>query len=94
MNLPRLRELLKTWQDGSIREAELLELRDALQRILADAEAWRNGMALLDELRERVIPCGHKIEDLIGGEGSVTKCGACLAAKQAERAGLTTFRLG
>jgi hypothetical protein len=34
MNLPRLRELLKAWQDGSIREAELLELRDALPPLL------------------------------------------------------------
>jgi hypothetical protein len=35
MNLPRLRELLKAWQDGSIREAELLELRDALPEVIA-----------------------------------------------------------
>jgi hypothetical protein len=39
MNLPRLRELLKAWQDGSIREAELLELRDALPKVLARVNA-------------------------------------------------------
>jgi hypothetical protein len=39
MNLPRLRELLKAWQDGSIREAELLELRDALPEVLARVNA-------------------------------------------------------
>ena len=37
MNLPRLRELLKAWQDGSIREAELLELRDALPEVIEAA---------------------------------------------------------
>lgn len=34
MNLPRLRALLAAWQDGSIREAELAELRDALPEVL------------------------------------------------------------
>jgi hypothetical protein len=33
MNLPRLRELLKAWQDGSIQEADLRELRDALPEV-------------------------------------------------------------
>lgn len=34
MNIPRLRELVKAWHDGSIREAELHELRDALPEVL------------------------------------------------------------
>lgn len=34
MNLPRLRTLLAAWLDGSIQEAELLELRDALPEVL------------------------------------------------------------
>lgn len=50
-----------------------------IDKLRPDAEAWRKGWAMLEELRARVIPCGHTIGDLIGGEGSVTKCGACLA---------------
>lgn len=29
--------------------------------------------------------CGHRFEDLIGGTGSVTTCGACLAERQEQR---------
>lgn len=45
----------------------------------------------LQAMRDRPLPCGHKIEDLIGGtdpttgKPEVTKCGQCLADKQAER---------
>lgn len=43
-----------------------------------------------DELRtlqERGgMPCAHTIGDLIGGDGAVTKCGQCLAEKQAKKA--------
>jgi hypothetical protein len=63
------------------RDAEFAALRP-------DAEAWRKGVRILDELRDRVIPCGHTIGDLIGGEGSVTKCGACLATVREHRAKL------
>jgi len=41
MNFPRLRELFAAWQDGSIREAELLELRDALPEVLNKASKWQ-----------------------------------------------------
>lgn len=34
MNLPRLRELAKAWQDGTIREVELAEIRDVLPEVL------------------------------------------------------------
>lgn len=57
------------------------ELCRLLGPIFDDANAWRKGTQVLRELKERSIPCGHKIEDLIGGEGSVTKCGACLAER-------------
>lgn len=63
---------------------ELRVARECLAKLEPDAEAWRKGQDVLRELQERVIPCGHKVEDFIGGgDGSVTKCGACLAAKQA-----------
>lgn len=45
----------------------------------------------LQAMRDRPLPCGHKIEDIIGGtdpttgKPEVTKCGQCLADKQAER---------
>lgn len=55
---------------------------DQIVRLRPEAEAWRKGMATIRELQERVIPCGHKVEDLIGGDGAVTKCGACLRARQ------------
>jgi hypothetical protein len=61
-----------------------------IERLRPDAEAWRKGVAILEELRARVIPCGHTIGDLIGGEGSVTKCGACLASTREHRASLAT----
>lgn len=34
MNIPRLRELHAAWKGGSIREAELAELRNALPEVL------------------------------------------------------------
>ncbi len=45
----------------------------------------------LRTMRDRPLPCGHKIEDIIGGadpktgKPEVTKCGQCLADRQAER---------
>lgn len=38
MNLSRLRTLLAAWQDGLIREAELVKLRDALPNVIAAKE--------------------------------------------------------
>jgi hypothetical protein len=61
-----------------------------IEKLRPDAEAWRKGVKVLDELRARIIPCGHTIGDLIGGEGSVTKCGACLASVREHRAKLAT----
>jgi hypothetical protein len=61
-----------------------------IETLRPDAEAWRKGVKVLDELRARFIPCGHTIGDLIGGEGSVTKCGACLASVREHRAKLAT----
>lgn len=57
-------------------------MRERIAALEPEANAWRDGHEVIRELRERVIPCGHKVEDLIGGAGSVTKCGACLAARQ------------
>jgi len=59
-----------------------------------DPEAQRMMQDLI-ALRDRAIPCGHTIADLIlcGGEAAgeigmppVTKCGACLVARKAARA--------
>lgn len=67
--------------------SSMVRERDAtIAQLRPDAEAWRKGFAMLEELRARVIPCGHTIGDLIGGEGSVTKCGACLASVREYRA--------
>jgi hypothetical protein len=58
-----------------------------------DPEAQRIMQDLIT-LRDRAIPCGHTIADLIlcGGEAAgevgmppVTKCGACLAARRAAK---------
>jgi hypothetical protein len=52
MNLPELRTLLATWQDGSIREAELVELRDALPEVFEAAECHqRHLFATLEAMR-------------------------------------------
>jgi hypothetical protein len=52
MNLPRLRELLKAWQCGSIQEAELLELRDALPEVLAKFDRFALVVQAEDELQK------------------------------------------
>lgn len=85
MNLPRLRELVKAGKDGSIRSEELKELFEALPEVFANAEAWQKGADLWHELNAREILCGHKVEDLIGGAGHVTKCAACLVALRNSR---------
>lgn len=56
MNLPRLRELLAAWQDGTIREAELLELRDALPKVLDLAETGQNFVEAVKTLQEAKVP--------------------------------------
>jgi hypothetical protein len=71
---------------GRSNASRIADLEAEVAKLKPDAEAWRKGHDVIRELRERVIPCGHKVEDLIGREGSVTKCGSCSAAKQAERA--------
>ena len=35
------------------------------------------------------MPCGHRYADLIGAPGTITKCGGCLAERQAARAAAT-----
>lgn len=82
MSIERAKAIIAALSIGSGSGADLLELLAMLPPMLDDAQAWRNGIAVVKELQNRVIPCGHRVEDLIGGEGSVTKCGACLAARQ------------
>jgi hypothetical protein len=82
MSIERAKALVGALSDGIGSDAELRELLTILPPMLDDAASWRKGTNVLRELQERLIPCGHTIEDLIGGEGSVTKCGACLAARQ------------
>ncbi|MBK9263029.1 MAG: hypothetical protein IPM54_24900 [Polyangiaceae bacterium] len=81
MSVARARQIVALLEGGIANWREKQELCQLLPPILDDAEAWRKGAHVLNELQERVIPCGHRIEDLIGGEGHVTKCGACLAAR-------------
>lgn len=49
-----------------------------VQRLVSEWQAKLDGTGL---------PCGHRLADLIGGKGAVTKCGACLAEKQKPAAG-------
>ena len=81
------REYLEAWKQRGLDDPQHYRFQEILAAIIDDAEAWRKGVELLRELRERAIPCGHRIEDLIGGEGTVTKCGACLAQKMAAKNG-------
>ncbi len=66
-------------------EGELRELGELLikEGIIDAARAWQTGTAILQEMIDRAIPCGHTIADLIHSPGHVTKCGACLAARKA-----------
>lgn len=51
-----------------------------------DPEVQRLVAEWIAKLEGTGLPCGHRLADLIGGSGSVTKCGACLAARQAAQA--------
>lgn len=48
-----------------------------------DPEAQSLMSELMQKLEGTGLPCGHRLADLIGGKDAVTRCGACLAAKQA-----------
>jgi hypothetical protein len=62
--------------EAAIARAE--EREGAHARLEKMAETYRR-------MGEQPLPCGHKVEDLIGGPGTVTKCGACLAERQAAK---------
>ena len=53
MNLSRLRELHAAWRDGSIRAAELAELRDMLPEVIEAAEVPSHNDAMKEA--ERVL---------------------------------------
>jgi hypothetical protein len=82
MSLVRCSSLRIAMLDGTAREADVSELLGLLPDVFAAAAAWQKGVDVLAELQDRAIPCGHTVGDLIGGDGAVTKCGACLAARQ------------
>ena len=65
MNLPRLRELHAAWRDGSIRAAELTELRDMLPDV----------MLALDLVVDPCPECDG------GGEYETDFCPVCEAPK-------------
>lgn len=48
-----------------------------------DPEVQRLVVEWVAKLEGTGLPCGHRLADLIGGQGSITKCGACLAERQA-----------
>ena len=81
MSIEFAKELLKKLCDGQASWDDKQELCNILPPILDDAAAWRHESNVLGQMQAKVIPCGHSLGDLIGGEGSVTKCGACLAAR-------------
>lgn len=54
----------------------------------ADPEAQRLAQELLAKFESTGLPCGHKLGDLIGGRGAVTKCGACLLERQSAGSGV------
>lgn len=52
-----------------------------------DPEVQRLVDEWMAKLEGTGLPCGHRLADLIGGgKDSVTKCGACLEARQPKRA--------
>ncbi len=50
-----------------------------------DPEAQRIVGELMTKLEGTGLPCGHKLADLIGGQGEATKCGACLAKRMTQK---------
>lgn len=66
MNLPRLRELVKAWQDGSIREAELHELRDALPEVFEELDAALYLLGESDAKRFRLMKRNGELETIAG----------------------------
>lgn len=82
------------WPVGDHRWLRLHSLRDLIGlRMARELIALRAGYAEHErkfeagagwfrEMADRPMPCGHTIGDLIGGDGSVTACGACLAEKR------------
>jgi hypothetical protein len=81
VSIERARELLEKLGAGEASWHDKHELCRILHPILDDAAAWRHESNVLGQMQAKVIPCGHSMVDLIGGEGLVTKCGACLAAR-------------
>lgn len=97
--MPTAQDVAQAWTNVSLQRVEGPEdkavrvldlLRPTVARLRRERDEARKVERVWRELQERAIPCGHKVEDLIGGAGQVTKCGACLAKKQAARCVDTT----
>ena len=48
----------------------------------ADPEAQRIVAELMAKLEGTGLPCGHTLADLTWSPGAITKCGACMLARQ------------
>ncbi len=47
-----------------------------------DPEAQELAAELMKKLEGTGLPCGHRLADLIGGKGAMTRCGACLLGRR------------
>ncbi len=82
MNTTRLRELCDAFDAGALQGEEMRELV-ALAREAAETHAAASKQEQAFRLLcSKLMPCGHPFEDIIGGYGSVTKCGRCLFVLQ------------
>ncbi len=81
MNLETALSIVAHWQKVVADDLSLSELSMAVGVVADGAIAWRDAFTTLTMLRERIMPCGHAMENLIASTGTVTKCGQCLADK-------------
>ena len=79
-------EVRKALRDGLNRVHEVLHAVGGGTRPVechtADPEVQVVVAEFTAKLAQDLPTCGHALGDLIGGKGSVTKCGACIAARQ------------
>jgi DNA-binding transcriptional LysR family regulator len=65
---------------------DVARAQDVLHQIHEARQAINRAHEALLALGEQRIGCGHSVADLVSAPGTVTKCGACLAERQAAKA--------
>lgn len=86
MTRTQLRSIINRAHD-SLHCGEVEEAHEILHAAVGETDSMtadpevQSAAAKFMEYAEGKLPCGHLIGDLIGGDGAITKCGACVAAR-------------